>query len=114
VPDASNAIFDLPDGAKKVSELLPADNLKNEYVKTIWTRGGAVIKARGVSSAASAASAANAGLDAMRDWVFGTKAGKNVSMAIAVPASSPYGVKSGIVLSFPGYVDPTTAVQVSG
>jgi malate/lactate dehydrogenase len=110
VPDASNAIFDLRDGAKKVSELLPSDYLQNEYVKTIWMRGWAVIKARGVLSAASAA---NAGLDAMRDWVFGRKAGKNVSMAIAVPASSPDGVKPGIVLSFPGYVDPTAAVQAS-
>jgi hypothetical protein len=49
----------------------------------------------------------------MRNRVFGRKAGKNVSMAIAVPASSPYGVKPAIVLSFPGHVEPTGAVHVS-
>jgi malate/lactate dehydrogenase len=108
-PDASNAIFDSPESPKKVSDLLPVDDLQNDYVQKISTRGGAVIKARGQSSAASAA---NAALDAMRDWVFGTKAGKNVSMAIPVPASSPYGVKPGIVFSFPVYVDPTGAVHV--
>jgi malate dehydrogenase len=109
VPDASNAVFDSPEGPKKVSDLLPEDYLQNEYVQKISTRGGAVIKARGLSSAASAA---NAALDAMRDWVFGTKAGKNVSMAIPVPPSSPYGIKPGIVFSFPVYVDPTGAIHV--
>jgi malate dehydrogenase len=46
VPDASNAIFDSPEGPKKVSELLPADYLLNEYVQRISTRGGAGLSLR--------------------------------------------------------------------
>jgi malate dehydrogenase len=55
-----------------------------------------VIKARGASSAASAASAA---IDHMHDWALGSKDGDWVSMA--VPADGSYGVEEGIVFSFP-------------
>jgi malate/lactate dehydrogenase len=91
-----------------VSELLPADNLQNDYVQKIATRGGAVTKARDLSSAASAG---NGALDAIGDWTFGTKAGKNVAMGIPVPASSPSGLKPGIVFLFPVYIEPTGAAH---
>jgi malate dehydrogenase len=68
----------------------------NEYIPTVATRGGAIIKARGSSSAASAASAA---VDHIRDWTLGTPDGDWVSMAI--PSDGSYGVPEGIISSFP-------------
>ena len=59
-------------------------------------RGAAIIKARGASSAASAASAA---LDHVRDWVRGSAAGDWVSMA--VPSDGSYGIPEGVVYSYP-------------
>jgi malate dehydrogenase len=109
VPDAGNAIFDSPEGPKKIVELLPGDYLRGEFVTKVATRGGAVIKARGLSSAASAA---NAALDAVRDWYFGTAYGKWTSLAIPVPADAPYGIKPGIVFSFPVAIDPSGTVEV--
>jgi malate dehydrogenase len=109
VPDASAALFDSPEGTKRVVDLLPADYLTGEFVTKIATRGGAVIKARGASSAASAA---NAALDAVRDWVLGTPAGKTVSLAIPVPDDAPYGVKPGVIFSFPVYIDPAGNVNI--
>ena len=59
-------------------------------------RGAAIIEARGASSAASAASAA---IDHMHDWALGTPKGDWVSMA--VPADGSYGIKKGVIYSFP-------------
>jgi malate dehydrogenase len=109
VPDAGNAIFDSPEGPKKVADLLGGEYLKNEFVTTVATRGGAVIKARGSSSAASAA---NAALDAVRDWWNGTPSGKWTSLAIPVPPDAPYGIKPGVVFSFPVDIDPSGQVEV--
>ncbi|MFK8025992.1 MAG: malate dehydrogenase [Ilumatobacter sp.] len=69
---------------------------RNEYIPTVATRGGAIIKARGASSAASAASAA---VDHIRDWTLGTPDGDWVSMSI--PSDGSYGVPEGIISSFP-------------
>ena len=69
---------------------------RNEYIPTVATRGGAIIKARGASSAASAASAA---VDHIRDWTLGTADGDWVSMSI--PSDGSYGVPEGIISSFP-------------
>lgn len=69
---------------------------ENEYIPTVATRGGAIIKARGSSSAASAASAA---VDHIRDWTLGTPDGDWVSMS--VPSDGSYGVPEGIISSFP-------------
>jgi malate dehydrogenase len=66
------------------------------FIPTVQQRGAAIIKARGASSAASAASAA---IDHMRDWALGTPKGDWVSMA--VPADGSYGIKKGVVYSFP-------------
>jgi len=68
----------------------------NEYIPTVAKRGAAIIEARGASSAASAASAA---VDHIRDWVHGTPEGDWVSMAI--PSDGSYGVPEGIISSFP-------------
>ena len=70
--------------------------ISDEFIPTVQQRGAAIIKARGLSSAASAASAA---IDHMHDWILGSPDGDWVSMA--VPANGSYGVAEGIVFSFP-------------
>lgn len=72
---------------------------ENEYLPRVGKRGAAIIEARGASSAASAASAA---IDHMRDWVQGADGLRSM----AVPSDGSYGVPEGIVSSFP--------VRVSG
>merc|ERR1719471_2247617 len=72
------------------------DWLDGEFIKTVQYRGAAIIQARGASSAASAA---NAALDHIRNWFLGTAPGEFVSMA--VPSDGSYGVPKGIVFSFP-------------
>ena len=75
-----------------------ADNawLDNEFIPVVQQRGAAIIKARGLSSAASAASAA---IDHMRDWALDTPDGEWTSMAI--PADGSYGIEPGVIYSFP-------------
>jgi malate dehydrogenase len=70
--------------------------LENDFIPTVQKRGAAIIEARGASSAASAA---NAAIDHVHDWVLGTPAGDWVSMAI--PSDGAYGVDDGIISSFP-------------
>jgi malate dehydrogenase len=70
--------------------------VENEFIPTVQKRGAAIIEARGASSAASAA---NAAIDHVHDWVLGTPADDWVSMAIASDGS--YGVGEGIISSFP-------------
>ena len=70
--------------------------LENDFIPTVQQRGAAIIKARGASSAASAA---NAAIDHMRDWTLGTPDGDWVSMAI--PSDGSYGIPEGIISSFP-------------
>jgi malate dehydrogenase len=70
--------------------------LEGEFIPTVQQRGAAVIKARGSSSAASAA---NAAIDHMRSWALGTPEGDWVSMA--VPSDGSYGVPEGLVSGFP-------------
>jgi malate dehydrogenase len=70
--------------------------LENDFIPTVQKRGAAIIEARGASSAASAA---NAAIDAVHDWVLGTPAGDWVSMAI--PSDGSYGVQEGLISSFP-------------
>ena len=70
--------------------------IEETYIPTVAKRGAAVIKARGSSSAASAA---NAAIDHVRSWVLGTPAGDWVSMS--VPSDGSYGVPEGLISSFP-------------
>ncbi len=68
----------------------------NDFIPTVQQRGAAIIKARGASSAASAASAA---IDHIRDWALGTDGDDWVSMA--VPSDGSYGIDPGVIYSFP-------------
>ena len=70
--------------------------LDNEFIPVVQQRGAAIIKARGLSSAASAASAA---IDHVHDWALGTPAGEWTSMA--VPSDGSYGIEPGIIYSYP-------------
>ena len=80
----------------KANELVDQAWLKDNFIPVVQQRGAAIIKARGASSAASAASAA---IDHMHDWALGTPKGDWVSMAI--PADGSYGIEPGIIYSFP-------------
>jgi malate dehydrogenase len=70
--------------------------LENDFIPTVQQRGAAIIEARGLSSAASAA---NAAIDHMRTWALGSAESDWVSMAI--PSDGSYGVAEGIISSFP-------------
>lgn len=84
-------------GGKNALELVgDQDWYANSYIPTVAKRGAAIIDARGSSSAASAASAA---VDHIRDWTLGTPDGDWVSMS--VPSDGSYGVPEGIISSFP-------------
>jgi malate dehydrogenase len=72
------------------------DWLENNFIPTVQKRGAAIIEARGASSAASAA---NAAIDHVHDWVLGTPEGDWVSMAI--PTDGSYGIEEGIISSYP-------------
>ena len=91
-PDISHAEI----GGKAASLMVDDEWLNEYFIPTVQKRGAAIIKARGASSAASAASAA---IDHMRDWVLGTPENDWVSMA--VPADGSYGIKEGVIFSFP-------------
>ncbi|ANO50206.1 malate dehydrogenase [Woeseia oceani] len=81
---------------KAATDLVDQSWLSDDFIPTVQQRGAAIIKARGASSAASAASAA---IDHMHDWALGTADGDWVSMGI--PADGSYGIEAGIVYSYP-------------
>src|SRR5688572_3046261 len=91
-PDISHCTV----GGKPAKSLVESKWYREEFIPTVQQRGAAVIKARGSSSAASAASAA---IDHMRDWALGTPAGDWVSMA--VPSDGSYGIGEGVIYSYP-------------
>ena len=72
------------------------DWYENTFIPDVQQRGAAIIKARGASSAASAASAA---IDHMRSWALGTEAGDWVSMGI--PSDGSYGIEPGVIYGYP-------------
>ena len=92
-PDLFNCEVDGKNAAQLVND---QSWIEETYIPTVAKRGAAVIKARGLSSAASAA---NAAIDHIRDWVQGTPAGDWVSMS--VPSDGSYGVPEGLISSFP-------------
>lgn len=81
---------------RNASELVDKDWLTDEFIPAVQQRGAEIIKARGLSSAASAASAA---IDHMRDWSLGTAGDDWVSMA--VPADGSYDIEAGVIYSVP-------------
>jgi len=91
-PDLSHAEV----AGKPAKSLVEAKWITETFIPTVQQRGAAVIKARGASSAASAASAA---IDHVHTWLHGTPAGDWVSMG--VPADGSYGIGAGVVFSYP-------------
>lgn len=91
-PDISHALIDGQPAAEQVA----VDWYRETFIPTIQQRGAAIIKARGASSAASAASAA---IDQVRDWITGTPEGDWVSMGVMSDGS--YGIPEGVVFSHP-------------
>ncbi|KGN61598.1 malate dehydrogenase, cytoplasmic [Cucumis sativus] len=97
-PDVNHATVKLSSGEEKSVRELVADDawLNGEFISTVQQRGAAIIKARKLSSALSAASAA---CDHIRDWVLGTPEGTWVSMGVYSDGS--YNVPAGLIYSFP-------------
>jgi malate dehydrogenase len=91
-PDVHHATI----GDQPATDLVDQAWLADEFIPLVQQRGAAIIKARGASSAASAASAA---IDHMHDWALGTPADDWVSMAI--PADGSYGIEAGVIYSYP-------------
>ncbi len=90
-------IFHAEIGGRSAAEVVDDQTwLESDFIPTVQKRGAAIIEARGASSAASAASAA---VDHVRDWMLGTPDGDWVSMA--VPSDGSYGVPEGLISSFP-------------
>ena len=83
-------------GGKPALSLVDEAWYKEQFIPTVQQRGAAIIKARGASSAASAASAA---IDHIHDWVMGTPDGDWVSMGI--PSDGSYGIPAGVIYGFP-------------
>jgi malate dehydrogenase len=91
-PDISHTVVN----GKPAKPLVDQKWIEETFIPVVQQRGAAIIKARGASSAASAASAA---LDHIHDWFQGTPAGDWVSMA--VPSDGSYGIKEGVIYSYP-------------
>ena len=92
-PDIYNCEIDGKNAATVVND---ETWVRETFIPTVAKRGAAIIKARGLSSAASAGTAA---MDHVRNWVQGTPAGDWVSMS--VPSDGSYGVPAGLISSFP-------------
>jgi len=84
------------DGQKAATLINDQAWLEKDFIPTIQQRGAAIIQARGLSSAASAA---NAAMDHIRDWVHGTRDGDWVSMGI--PSDGTYGIPEGVIYGYP-------------
>ncbi len=91
-PDLYNAKVN----GKAAIDLVDRGWYENDFIPSVQQRGAAVIKARGASSAASAA---NAAIDHMRTWALGTAPGDWVSMGVYSDGS--YGIAQGLIYSFP-------------
>lgn len=89
-PDISQCKVD----GKPALDLVERDWYENDFIPTVQQRGAAIIKARGASSAASAASAA---IDHMRDWALGCDG----IVSMSIPADGSYGIEEGIIYSYP-------------
>lgn len=89
-------LFNAEVNGKTAIDLVEQAWYENDYIPTVQQRGAAIIKARGASSAASAA---NAAIDHMRTWALGTEGDDWVSMAVYSDGS--YGIEKGLIYSFP-------------
>ncbi|HSP57320.1 MAG TPA: malate dehydrogenase [Halomonas sp.] len=89
-PDLAHCKVD----GKPALSLIERDWYENDFIPTVQQRGAAIIKARGASSAASAASAA---IDHMRDWALGSDG----IVSMGIPSDGSYGIEPGIIYSYP-------------
>ncbi|WP_232662129.1 malate dehydrogenase [Pseudonocardia sp. TRM90224] len=89
-------LFNTEVNGKSAAEQVDEAWLRDTFIPTVAKRGAAIIEARGASSAASAA---NAAIDHVHDWVNGTAEGDWTSAAI--PSDGSYGIAEGIISSFP-------------
>ena len=87
--------FSTANGASLKDKINDADWNANVFIPTVAKRGAAIIEARGLSSAASAA---NAAICHVRDWLLGSN-GKWVTMGI--PSDGSYGIPEGVIFGFP-------------
>src|SRR3954463_810315 len=87
-------LFNAKVGGERAADKVDEDWYENEYLPRVGKRGAEIIEARGASSAASAA---NAAIDHVRDWVLGADGLRSM----AVPSGGQYGVEEGLVSSFP-------------
>lgn len=102
-PDITNATFK----GKSISQTINDQAwVKDNFIPTVQKRGAAIIEARGSSSAASAASAA---IDHMRDWTFGTN-GEWTSMAVL--SDGAYGAEKGLYFSYPVVIDKSGKYEI--
>lgn len=92
-PDLNHAEVD---GKKTASLINDSAWVEGTFIPTVQKRGAAIIEARGLSSAASAA---NAAIDHIHDWVFGTRENDWVSMGI--PSDGSYGIPEGVIYGYP-------------
>lgn len=100
-PDASHAVIDKNGNIEKAVDAIGNEQwLRETFLATVQKRGAAVIAARKMSSAMSAAKAAS---DHMRDWFLGTKSGKFVSMGVI--SDGAYGVPKDVIFSFPVIIE---------
>lgn len=88
-------IFHADVAGTAASDLVDQDWVDSDFIPTVQQRGAAIIDARGLSSAASAA---NAAIEHMRDWVAGTG---DAWVSMAVYSDGSYGVEEGLIYSFP-------------
>ena len=102
-PDLYNATINGKSAAEQVDEAW----IKDEYIPTVAARGSTIIKTRGASSAASAASAS---IDHMHDWALGT----DEIVSMSVPSDGSYGVPEDIISSFPCTVEEDKYEIVQG
>jgi len=102
-------VFQATVAGRPARDLVEQEWLESEFLPKVQKRGAEIIEARGASSAASAA---NATVDHMRDWVLGTAEGDWVSMS--VPSDGSYGVPEGLISSFPCTTADGTYRIVSG
>jgi malate dehydrogenase len=89
-------LFNAKVNGQPAIDMVEQDWYENEFIPTVQQRGAAIIKARGASSAASAA---NAAIAHMRSWALGTEGDDWVSMGVYSDGS--YGIAEGLIYSFP-------------
>ena len=91
-PDINHALV----GSEKASDLVDEAWVRKDFIPRVQKRGAEIIEARGLSSAASAASAA---INHMEDWELGSP--KNDWVSMAIPSDGSYGISEGIIFSYP-------------